>query len=678
MPSAQAASLSSELPSGDLLIFAGAGISMVAPSCLPNWWSFNEAVVGALTERLARYTRQALGGRAFEQIISRRDGSTTFAPDYMADLMAEECGVDYFRVLQALDTESFNAAHGAVADLASTGKGARRRCKAIVTTNFDRLFERALDDRGVPYEVFFSPQHFEGLVEKLRGENEEEREERPLPLIKVHGSVEAPETMVDTLSQRLMGRPESLENALQLLYRRHHLVIMGFSGADLDYDPHYLGLKDAAQQNRGFTYLAMDSSRVKPAIRDLKQAWGEGAKIVEGRLPGWLTGEAPEEVQPVDRLPAVQAHAARWAESLGDLQATNILTSLLRASGDEHQAGYVFYQVFRHYRRMEDTAHMSYARFNHQLGRYLLEYGWHMGSLRPKGAIVRSYMQTDKGVEMVEGDPTESRDNAFQFLARAFKQEYSPAYTELALCHALMGKVDGGVKMITRAVEVNAEAGVAPSFFDAAIVGGTIWAMGGRWTDGLLRLEAALGVATKLGQEARRARLLAPIVRFRAWKERPEAAEEAYREGCRIAERLGLEGARLRLDSAWGYALYESKRYQEGVDLLLSTCSRFHRTGRKLDLTRAALDLFDCAYGLWEQEPVNQAFSWLEEHEFGYQPHVHMAYAEFFLRNEQYEDAAASIRRVQETAEETENTWAKDKAKSLRGILRQRGGEQEV
>lgn len=319
------------------VVFAGAGVSMVAPASLPNWWAFNETVVGALTKRLAVYTRESLGDSAFRTLISRRDGSTTFAPDYMADIVAEECGFDYFRVLQALDTGEFNACHALVADLAAAGW-----CKAIITTNFDRLFERAFEARGVPYEAFYSPEHFERLSESLAGDG-------PVPIIKVHGSAEAPETMVDTLSQRLVGRPKPLEDALRQLYARHHLVILGFSGADLDYDPNYLGLRDAGGDNRGFTYLALSLDRVKPAITELAEAWGHGAKIVQGRLPQWLVqfarevgvqvGELPDDSAEIDRLPDVAAAADDWAESLGDLQATNILASLLRASGDDPQAG---------------------------------------------------------------------------------------------------------------------------------------------------------------------------------------------------------------------------------------------------------------------------------------------------------------------------------------------------
>jgi hypothetical protein len=40
-------------------------------------------------------------------------------------------------------------------------------------------------------------------------------------VVKVHGTVEAPESMVDTLQQRVRGRPEALNGALQRLMVRY-------------------------------------------------------------------------------------------------------------------------------------------------------------------------------------------------------------------------------------------------------------------------------------------------------------------------------------------------------------------------------------------------------------------------------------------------------------------------
>src|SRR5262249_35396928 len=137
---------------------AGAGISTAPPSSLPNWWQFNEAVLHSLAGSVAAYTTPKLGEWIFGELLARRCTGTQFAPDYMADIIAEEAGMDYFQVVQALDAEQTNAAHRGIARLAGSG-----HVRAFVTTNFDRLVERALAGEGVPFEVFATVERYADL-----------------------------------------------------------------------------------------------------------------------------------------------------------------------------------------------------------------------------------------------------------------------------------------------------------------------------------------------------------------------------------------------------------------------------------------------------------------------------------------------------------------------------------
>jgi hypothetical protein len=156
-------------------------------------------------------------------------------------------------VLQALDTDAYNACHVAVAALARAGI-----VRALVTTNFDRLLERALDGAGVPLRVYASPDEFDELASRI----ETGGASAPLPIIKPHGSIDHPEHMVDTLRQRIAGRPATLERALVALLHRHPWLLVGFSGADLSYD--YLGLRPAAVGARGIIVLQRFGGRPAP------------------------------------------------------------------------------------------------------------------------------------------------------------------------------------------------------------------------------------------------------------------------------------------------------------------------------------------------------------------------------------------------------------------------------
>jgi hypothetical protein len=237
-----------------------------------------------------------------------------------------------------------------------------------------------------------------------------------------------------------------------------------------------------------------------------------------------------------------------------------------------------------------------------------------------------------------------------------------------------MGNAEQAIDIIGRLMQAAIEAKHPATYADATIAGGTVWSIGGVWTDGLQQLEGAHKLASSMGQETRRAQVLAHLVRFLAWKERHADAEAAYQEGHKIVTRLGMEGARLRLESAWGYALYEQGRYREGVDLLLPVCDQLEHTGQLADLTRAALDLADAARGLWEQGPIDRAFALLEEAEHGYQPHVHIAYARFFAKNEQYDEALTNVKQTRAAGQETHNEWAGAVADAMeKEIYRQQG-----
>ena len=71
---------------------------------------------------------------------------------YQAQLVEQECGSDYFGLLQALDTDRWNGCHDTVAALAGAGF-----VRAVVTTNFDTLTEQALAAERVEHRVHFTP-----------------------------------------------------------------------------------------------------------------------------------------------------------------------------------------------------------------------------------------------------------------------------------------------------------------------------------------------------------------------------------------------------------------------------------------------------------------------------------------------------------------------------------------
>src|SRR5262245_59608577 len=248
---------------------------MGSPSSLPGWTEINDAFLENLALCVGVHTDGEIGGDVVQLVLDRRATAGVAQPDLQAQLAEESLGEHYFALFRPLDIETWNDGHAAVAALAAGG-----HLKAIVTPNFDRLIELALDAAGVPHTVYCAPADFERLaVAPPTG---------GLPVIKVHGSVERTGTMVDTLRQRVVGRPEELEAAVVRLFSEHAVLLVGFSGADLAYDPRYLGLHAGAGASPSFTVVNRDGGEPTEALAELVGEAGERARIVDGVLPDCL------------------------------------------------------------------------------------------------------------------------------------------------------------------------------------------------------------------------------------------------------------------------------------------------------------------------------------------------------------------------------------------------------
>lgn len=80
----------------------------------------------------------------------------------------------------------------------------------IVTVNFDQLIE---EDLGVENEVYFRPEHFreglDDLVAYVGGDDS-----KPLPILKLHGSIEDPESLIATIDTTSAGLDDDVRRAL--------------------------------------------------------------------------------------------------------------------------------------------------------------------------------------------------------------------------------------------------------------------------------------------------------------------------------------------------------------------------------------------------------------------------------------------------------------------------------
>ncbi len=344
-----------------LVIFAGAGCSMSPPSSLPGWYDLNDAILDSLWDRLEEY-RITKGFR--ERIlpsIKKRRNDNKFPPDYQAQLMAERVGINYFELLSAVDSETYNAVQYYTAVLAKAGL-----IKAVVTTNFDQNFERAFSALGVPFECFFDEKGFKSMVTDNGN---------MIPIIKIHGTCASPASMIDTRKQRLKGRSEALRKALLKLLQRHQFIFAGFSGEDFDDNPNYLGFRDAAPKAKGFTYLCFPGSKVRQSITDLINFHGKDkAMSIEYDAAQYLEELADKFVNGYEPLPKVEGGhipiKEKLAGKIANLQpmdAINMLTVLTESYGDEISARFLYDKTWKN-RGGEDYEGTGISRF-------LLNYG---------------------------------------------------------------------------------------------------------------------------------------------------------------------------------------------------------------------------------------------------------------------------------------------------------------
>lgn len=348
----------------EIVILAGAGVSAGWPSAVPAWKALNRLIVHALCDRIESGLQVAgwlADGRA---AIDRQRTDDRFPPEYQAQVIEEMCGERYFRALQALDIGVINSAHDAIAALAATG-----RVKAIVTTNFDRLIELALERRGVPHVVAYDDDGFTNIGAA-----------RALPVIKIHGSVSDHLSMIDTLKQRRRGRSAALQQCLEPLHAAHW-IYAGFSAADLDGNPDYLGLRQGAKRSAGATYIAFPGSpEPGTGAKLLLAAYGERGRVVIADVALHLNAMSGNDVEIAasEALgPAlVEAGLSRWADSLTISAAALCLGAILEAIGEAELGVRIMDRIVRREYDERGTADYSaiqlhYGRLGAAWGRFV-------------------------------------------------------------------------------------------------------------------------------------------------------------------------------------------------------------------------------------------------------------------------------------------------------------------
>jgi len=546
-----------------LVVFAGAGCSMIAPTSLPSWWQVNRAVIHALVERAHPLLPEA--GSLGDFVVQRQD-ALKFPPEYFAEVVAGTIGPTYFDVLRSLDSRTPNPVHDTLARLAAKGQ-----LKAIVTTNFDRAIEAAFERQGVGLDVRYEPDQMQELAAGLS------RFDSPggvCQLLKIHGSADAPDTLIDTLSQRKRGLPAATVQCIQHLLRWGHWLFLGYSGADLEADPNYLFLRAKKAEAQGFTWLVRTGTSVLPAVASLADYYGEKAALETGSLPEWLENLLPSEprrqtitASPVVLAPSVSEQTESWANLVGDFSCAAVLAWLADAAGQLQPALAAMQCVYE-----QHPISAQSLRFEEPEKHLLII------SCDPlvKAAVVEHALVTDRAegpLLLYRGPPLDAStlaqrvycllaarlavllrdkgriDEAFAVCQHAVAA--GAAMGALDLLAALMGQygnlqkgagdLSAAERMFRRAIAAAAKAPWVRADLHNDLAG--VLNEQGRVAEARASVQHALEIRTATGDEVGRAGALVNLATFAP----PPEAERYYAEALSVFERLGNEPGRAKV-----------------------------------------------------------------------------------------------------------------------------------
>ena len=425
----------------------------------------------------------------------------------------------------------------------------------------------------------------------------------------------------------------------------------GFSGADLDFDENYLGLKAAADESPGFAFVYRSSDPPRPSIRALGDAYGSKASFVEAALDEWFAALAGELGVALPPSPAVEvsdprAEVAngldRWAESLSPMEAVNTVSALLEAGGNKAAALWLLHKTWWWDRGPDETSGPSYPQYLFNYGRLALEAGD-----KQDGETIQNFYRTQKEIP-------EAAVYAGVYLAYEGRRADALGFFREA-CR----RVEAGPS-----AKLDAELALGRARYSRIY---------GDHADALELIEKALPAVVADGDQPRQARLLAAAAYIYAQGGNVDEATRALEEATSLAGHIGDIAALADLAIARGAILLQQEDYEGAKDYLGETAEFLAenkllplRLDASLDWIEAAqlAQADDEAWAVYHAtEPVLLA---------GYAPRFFLIMARFHLARHRFDDARRNLDVAADEAAKLENDWIGAAVEQTRTILEER------
>jgi SIR2-like domain len=261
--------LVSLLGGGDAVVFCGAGISKPPPASAPVWPELQRGFISAIYERLREQGWLVNSGVLEDAEILE---NFRFRPEVFWDTIQRAASLATVqRAFEVLHSGSPNLNHRMLARLLAC-----RRLSALVTTNFDEYLEQ-----GIPVEVprVTGPEAASRLASG----------DQTRCLLKLHGTLSAPESLRFTLAHIDVLAPPLAELLRRVVHGRQ-LLVVAYSGWDEDILPE---LAQAVTESAGTVVVVYPGSRPDEPVRQLAAV---GAAILEADIADPIRTLAENEV----------------------------------------------------------------------------------------------------------------------------------------------------------------------------------------------------------------------------------------------------------------------------------------------------------------------------------------------------------------------------------------------
>lgn len=258
-------SFKTKLTEGRIAIFAGAGVSIAAPTSLPSFLSLRNYILEVL-----------LSNTSFPSEKLTRIKEMKTKPELLFETIWMYMG-NSINPIRGFHNINPNINHLHLAQLCKQG------VKLILTTNFDDGIERALTKLNLQYYLIC------GMPDKEESYNDilnKIQNNESIILWKLHGDASQISSLCYTISQvAKLQHSVYIKKALTFILNTYNLFTCGYSGFDDDIFPALYDIGMNKRQSQMMIYWNSHSNNIenKPSAK-LKTIWSDAMKFLFGDI----------------------------------------------------------------------------------------------------------------------------------------------------------------------------------------------------------------------------------------------------------------------------------------------------------------------------------------------------------------------------------------------------------